>query len=117
MAFRTLETSTSLVGKTVEQVCLGLYETQICLDDAKISVECRHALFFAESSHDRVWERDGFPSDGISKLLGQTLCGVAVGTSGALEFTFSHGDRRSLFDDSGQYESFQITCGTRHIVV
>jgi hypothetical protein len=106
-----------LLGKTVEQVCLGQYQTQIHLDDANISIECKHTLFVAEGSREIIWERDEFPSEGISKLLGQSLSRVAVEDSGALEFTFSQGDRLSLFDDSEQYESFQITCGVLWIVV
>jgi hypothetical protein len=104
-----------LLGKIVEQVCLGQYQTQIHLDDANISIECRHVLFVAEGSREIVW--DEFPSEGISKLLGQTLSGVTAGDSGALEFTFSAGDRLSLFDDSEQYESFQISCVDREIIV
>jgi len=50
-------------------------------------------------------------------MLGQTLSRVAVEDSGALEFMFSQGDRLSLFDDSEQYESFQIACGDLWIVV
>ena len=106
-----------LLGKTVEQVCLGQYQTQIHLDDANVSIECRHALFLAENSREVIWRRDEFPSEGISKLLGQTLSRVTVGDSGALELTFSQGDCLSLFDDSEQYESFQITCGDIWIVV
>lgn len=106
-----------LLGKMVQQVCLGRYETQIRLDDANISIECRHTLFVAQDSQEIVWERDKFPSEGISKLLGQTLSGVTVEDSGALELTFSQGDRLSLFDDSEQYESFQITCGDLWIVI
>ena len=105
-----------LLGKMVEQVCLGQYQTQIHLDDANISIECKHTLFIAEGLRKITWERDEFPSEGISKLLGQTLSRVAVEDSGALEFTFSKGDRLSLFDDSEQYESFQITCGDLFIV-
>jgi hypothetical protein len=106
-----------LLGKVVEQVCLGQYQTQVHLDDASISIECKHALFVAEGLREIVWERDEFPSEGISHLLGQTLSEVAVEESGALELTFSQGDRLSLFDESEQYESFQITCGDRWIVV
>ena len=104
-----------LLGKMVEQVCLGQNQTQIHLDDANISIECRHVLFVAEGSREIVW--DEFPSEGISKLLGQTLSGVTIRDSGALEFTFSQGDRLSLFGDSKQYESFQINCGDREIIV
>src|SRR5579863_1397804 len=106
-----------LLGKMVEQVCLGQYQTQVRLDNANISIECKHTLFVAEGSREMIWERDEFPSEGISKLLGQTLSRVAVEDSGALEFTFSSGDRLSLFDDSEQFESFQITCGGLEIVV
>ena len=34
-----------LLGKTVEQVCLGQYQTQIHLDDANVSIECKHTHF------------------------------------------------------------------------
>ncbi|HVZ18816.1 MAG TPA: hypothetical protein VG897_16995 [Terriglobales bacterium] len=105
-----------LLGKAVEQVCLGRFQTQVHLDDANISIECRHILYRVDSLKEVLWERDEFPSEGISVLLGQTLSAVTNGSNGALEFAFSNGDRLSLFDDSEQYESFQITCGDRHII-
>ena len=104
-----------LLGKTVERVCLGQHQTHIYLDDANISIECRHVLFVAEGSREIAW--DEFPSEGISKLLGQTLSGVTIGDSGALELTFSQGDRLSLFDDSEQHESCAISCGDPEILV
>ena len=106
-----------LLGKTVQLVCLGQYQTRIHLEDANISIECKHRLFIVEGSKEIVWERDEFPSEGISKLLGQTLSEVCLGANGALELTFSKGDRLSLFDDSQQYESFQVGYGDRPIVV
>lgn len=66
---------------------------------------------------DIVWERSDFPSDGLSKLLGQTVSDVAVIDEGTLELSFSSGDRLSLVDHSDQFESFQLFCGGIHMVV
>jgi hypothetical protein len=106
-----------LVGKMVEQVCLGQYQTQIHLDDAYLSIEGKHTLLRAEDHTEITWERDRFPSDGVSQLLGQTLSEVSVNEGGPVEFRFSQGDRLLIFDDSPQYESFQIRCGNLWIVV
>jgi uncharacterized protein DUF6188 len=106
-----------LLGKIVEQVCLGQFQTQVHLEDASIRIESKHTLAFADGAREIVWERTGFPSDGISKLLGQTLTGVSVVEDGVLELAFSLGDRLLVFDDSDQYESFHIVCGKLHMVV
>lgn len=106
-----------LVGKLVEQVCLGRYQTQIHLDDARLSIEGKHVLLRAEDQMAIIWERGQFRSDGISKLLGQTVSGVSVSEGGPVEITFSQGDRLLIFDDSHQYESFEIRCGDLWIVV
>jgi len=50
-------------------------------------------------------------------LLGQTVLQALVIDEGILELSFSRGDRLLLFDDSDQYESFQINSGSQNIVV
>ena|SRR5258708_4425785 len=106
-----------LLGKTVEQVCLGQFQTQVHLNAASISIEGKHALILAEENREIVWERSAFPADGISKLLGQTLSRVSVIEDGTIDLSFSSGDRLLVFDDSDQYESYQITCGSLTIIV
>jgi hypothetical protein len=106
-----------LVGKSVEQVCLGQYQTQVHLEHASISIECKHVLVTTDENRKILWERTGFPSHGISQLLGQTVLQALVIDEGILELSFSRGDRLLLFDDSDQYESFQINSGSQNIVV
>lgn len=104
-----------LVGETVMQVCLGRYQTQVRMDDATIAIECKHTLVTADG--ETVWNRSAFPSEGLSRLLGQTVSKVSVLDERTLELTFSAGDRLSLVDDSDQYESFQIATDDKYIVV
>ena len=104
-----------LLGGTVIQVCLGQYQTQVRLEDAVILIECKHTLVTAEGT--TVWDRGAFPSEGLSRLLGQTVSQASVLDERTLELTFSAGDRLLLVDDSDQFESFQSTTESIYIVV
>jgi len=107
---------TFLLGQTVEQVCLGQYQTQVRLEDATLSIECKHSLVLPPGNNEIVWERSEFPSDGISKLLGQTVSSASFIGEKTLEVLFSPGIRLLVYGDEDQVESFQIACGDVWII-
>ncbi len=114
-----LSTSTDLsfvVGKRVDHICYGLYTISIGLEDSAISVEGKHA-YTAANERQTLWERGSPPSTDLLGLLGTEVVNASVIEDGTVELSFSRGDRLLLFDDSDQYESYQIQSGNHLIIV
>lgn len=106
-----------LIGHQVNQVCFGEYQTQIQLLPASISFECKHVLTISKDNRVIVTEGEAPPNTNLVCLLGSTLTAAQVVEEDVLQLIFSNGDRLTLFDDSPQFESFQIQCGDIFIVV
>jgi len=102
-----------LQGAKLIQVCLGQYQLQFHFHPAgSISVEGGWEL----------WDAAGVMIDGqkdgpdrppyqLHRLLGQAVTGSEVSAPGWFALRFARGEVLRVFDDSSQYESFQIEPG------
>lgn len=106
-----------LIGKQVFHLCFGEYHTSIGFDHVAISMEGKHVYSIAEENRVVVWERGSPPNADLLRLLGKVVSEAAVIEVGTVELSFSQGDTLRLFDDSTQYESYQISSENRSIVV
>jgi len=96
-----------LKGSTVEQVCLGQYDTQLHLNPGgslRMEGSYVHRFGIREIHQDR----SSCGPNELHRLLGQTITGLSVLPPRSLTLSFSNGDELMLVDDSDQYESFLI---------
>lgn len=107
---------TYLHGATLIQVCLGEYQLQFHFHPrGSIYVEGRWELLDATGSRIDGW-RDRFnrprdasgPQYQVHRILGQKVIGTEVSAPESCAFRFEKNDVLRFFDDSEQYESFQI---------
>ena len=103
-----------LIGKNVEQVCIGAHEVIINLeDDLYITVEGGFAFGHEEPSEDPDFRR---AANAFAALVGHTITGAKVLRDEAVAFNFSGGTTLTIFDDSDHGESFQIKLPDRLVV-
>lgn len=102
---------------TLIQVCLGQYQVQLRFDQNRgVSIETRYTV------HDASGEQQEFVdvTDGaaaLAALLGSRIDRATGTTDGTLTLMFVTGAKVIVYDDSDQYESYQINDGDRLIVV
>ena len=108
-----------LIDKKLEQICRGLH--QIILHFAPemtITIEGSVEYKSRHSSEVALWSpdcaRSSFPMQG---LLGQSIATYQILPKGTLKLAFSNDDALMIKDDSDRFESYQIMCGSRYIVV
>jgi hypothetical protein len=99
-----------LHGATLIQVCLGEYQLQFHFHPkGSISVEGRWELHDAAGELiDRLYDGMERPAYQLHRLLGQAVVGTEVAAPVSCALRFQKGEVLRLFDDSQQYESFQI---------
>jgi hypothetical protein len=103
-----------LIGKNVEQVCIGLHEIIINLED-NLFISIEGAFSFDGGN---TIEED-FPScaNSFAQLLGLTISEVTILRDDAVSFNFSNSENLIIFDSSDHYESFQIQLPDQLVVV
>jgi len=107
-----------LKGLTVEQVCLGQYQTWIHFDrSAGFSMEGQYVHDIPTENRQIVQARSSCGANELYRLLGQSVTDALVISDETLRIAFSNGDSLSLIDDTDQYESFVITSGQLSMVI
>jgi hypothetical protein len=106
-----------LLKKELQSVSFGLHEVILCFDDyLKITVtsECSYQLKAGE-----IIEIDSYIASAslICALISHSIVEARGDEDGTLILQFSNGDKFTIFDDSEQYESYQIKHGDKLIVV
>jgi hypothetical protein len=108
--FKHTASLTFLQGLTVEQVCLGQYQTWIHFaPQGRISMEGQYVHSVTSENRQIVQPRSSCGPNELFRLLGHSVTDVAVISEDSLRINFSNGDTLTLIDDSDQYESFAIT--------
>jgi hypothetical protein len=103
----------------VTQVCLGQFQVQVHFSEkARLSIEGRFVHEIAECGEQIVGERESLTSGNrLERLLAKSVVEARVPTNGTVALLFSNHDRLILFDDSEQYESYQINSPEGILVV
>jgi len=103
-----------LVGKNVEQVCIGAHEVVLNLsDDLYITIEGG----FAFGDEERLEEPDFRGSaNKFTKLLNDVMVLAKVLRDDKVLFIFSSGTTLTIYDDSDHGESFVIKLPDRLVV-
>jgi hypothetical protein len=110
-----------LVGQEVIQMCFGSNDTQIHMSDGKVSATFSvldtliHAI--PQENREIVWAGEPPPPTHLTRLLRTTIVGAAVVEDGTVEVCFSNGDRLRLVDDDPYHVSYEIWCGSSHIII
>jgi hypothetical protein len=101
---------TYLHGASLIQVCLGEYQLQFHFHPkGSISVEGRWELRDAAGGLlDRLYDGEKRPPYQLHRLLGQKVIGTEVSAPDWCAIKFEEGEVLRFFDDSKQFESFQI---------
>lgn len=110
---------TFLKDKEVQQICIGLYQVIFYLHlETSISVESKFSYQPRDSESPEVWV-EGCPVIAwhLPRLLGSSIIDVQVLAKGTLRLKFSNGDELLIYDENDKYESYQITCGQRTIII
>ena len=106
-----IERFTHLRGGEVQQVCVSAFELQFELyPKGHISVWAKCELREAHGDVADVWDgKQRSPSFcAFIDLLGATVSEVSIDNATTLRLRFVDGRQLVLFDDSQQYESFQV---------
>ncbi len=103
-----------MVGKVVEQLCIGLYQVQLHLrGDVSISIglafEHSRGEEVLSAAEANVVKQIGPPAATMTSLLGSSVAAVTNEGGKALLISFSNGETVRLRDLTHMYESFQIT--------
>lgn len=103
-----------LRGAELVQVCLGLYQLQFHFHpDGCISVQSGWELRYATGAFiDGHREGSDRPPYQLHRLLGRQVVGFEVSPPDWFALRFAGDDVLRVFDDSSQYESFQIEPGS-----
>jgi hypothetical protein len=106
-----------LVGKTLQQVCIGLHEIILNFDDPlSITIMSPIACTLAGAKYQKYEDYRNAASVVVTFL--QDVVASAKGDQdGTLTLEFGGGGRLDVYDDSKQYESYIIKNGDKLIVV
>jgi hypothetical protein len=106
-----------LLGKSVEQICLGLHQVILRFDkDLYISIEGQFSIGDKSFKGDRRGDCRVAAND-FAKLIGCNILSATVPSEDSVVIMFSNGMTLSAFDSSDHYESFQIKLPNQLIVV
>jgi hypothetical protein len=107
-----------LCGATVQQICLGQYETILRLSPATtITLEGRYVHHIPSQGREIAQARSACGSNELFRLLGESVTEAVVLSPDSLKLCFSNGDCLLLIDDSEQYESFMIQSAQGSMVI
>ena len=105
-----------LVGRTLEQVCFGLYQVALQFDQqVSITIEGRFSHQRPSESSERVVAFPLEQSD-LMQLLGQSISKVNATPDGTLALVFDKGHTLYCYE-TPEYESYQINSGGKIIIV
>ena len=103
----------ALAGKSVEQICIGVHQVILRLeDDLYISIEGNFSFETQARQEDYRTSAKAF-----ADLLDHRIVDAEVLCDDAVGFKFSNGTMLTIFDSSDYYESFQIKLPDRLLVV
>jgi hypothetical protein len=107
-----------LIGREAIQIAIGLYQVIFAFDDSvSISVESEFRLISPQGDVS-IWQPPGpYTAAAALRLLGAKIENVSGQKDGTLMITFSGGDILTILDSSKEYQSYDITCPGRTIVV
>ncbi len=104
----------SIIGKSVEQVCIGTHEVILNLvDNLYITIEGGFSFGDEAPSEDPNFSR---AANAFAELLGNTIICAKVLHGDKVAFIFSSGKALTIYDDSDNGESFLIKLSDRLIV-
>ena len=106
-----------LLGKALQQICVGSHEVILKFDDdleVTVTSECDYKSKTGQFT--RVKEYPASASM-ICRLLGFSIVKAEGTEDGTLTLRFSNEDTLIIYDDSKQYESYQINYHEHLIVV
>ncbi len=108
----------SFRGACLVQVAIGQHQIQLNFDGSNRSV-CIESRYAVEDPARGREEFTDMPAGAaqLAALLGSHLESVSGTPDGTLKLSFAAGVTVAVFDDSGDYESYQIHDGDRLIVV
>ena len=106
-----------LLEKSLQQVCVGFNDLILQFDDdlgITITSECDY-----ESKRDEVTRIEKYPLSAsmICQLLGCSIVQAKGAEDGTLVLRFSNEDTLTIYDDSKEYESYQIKHREHLIIV
>jgi len=106
-----------ITGKVLNQVCIGLYQVILRLDD-DISISCHSKMYIL---NDKITKELVFPphnsSVGILRLLGEQVVGVELDESETLILAFQSDIVIEIECDNDGYESFEVWMGNNFLIV
>lgn len=108
-----------LKGRELTQIAIGLYHISFRFDeDVAISVEAEFHYFDGETEWTWKYQPNSSAVAGRAlALLGSTIETFQANREGTLTLSFSNGQRLTVLDSSKEYESYDITCPGKTIVV
>ena len=107
-----------LVGREAIQIAIGQYQVIFNFDeDVRISVESEFRHISSDGDISNWHPRAPHTAAATLRLLGAKIEKVSGHKDGTLKLTFSGGDTLTILDSSKEYQSYDITCPGRTIVV
>jgi uncharacterized protein DUF6188 len=107
-----------LLGREVQQVAIGIHQVQIRFDQ-KVCIAIESRFQYSDRLGQTFECHADHPVDAtrLVELLGTALTDFRPEPSGTLALKFGTAGTLILFDDSKEYESYQISTPDRYIVV
>ena len=108
-----------LQGRQLRQICVGPLQLQFNFDgDVMIHVGSMVHIYKKKTSTPEIWksEEKSIPP-GLFGLIEQVIASFDAQPDGTLTIRFASQDTLVIFDDSKQYESYQLYHASRTIVV
>jgi hypothetical protein len=107
-----------LIGRESVQFAIGQYQVIFVFDeDVRISVESEFRLM-SLGGEVSAWQPCAPQTAAAAlRLLGAKIENVSGQKDGTLTIAFSSGDILTILDSSKEYESYDITCPGRTIIV
>jgi hypothetical protein len=98
-----------LKGREVQQVCIGVFQVQFRLDQ-NVSIFVTGCFrYIDESGSAYEWlPKNHNLAARTANLLGLVITDLTAEPSGTLTLVFSNAAKLIIFDDSKQYESYEI---------
>ncbi len=98
----------SLVGEFTTQLMVGQFDLQFTFGAVHFAVQSPVRLYRGRERVAR-WEEGSWPEPGFYDVMNAVVTRCGVVTDRLIVFEFDNGLEMHLEDDSGQYETMQIT--------
>jgi hypothetical protein len=104
-------------GKTLLQVCIGANQLTLSFDD-RVSITIWSVFGYAPGKGpQRIYDDYRAAAGVVVRFIQETVVSAKGNAKGTLTLEFTGGGRFSVFDDSKQFESYQIKNADVLIVV